>query len=92
MVGRPAAKGRVSSFAECNGKLYAAVYDAIYERSDGTSPTWKKVFETTIHGWESTSVTGLRGLTSIANPSGTGEVLLASVEDNPSRIYRMDPP
>ncbi len=91
MVGRPAAKGRVSSFAECNGKLYAAVYDAIYERSDGTSPTWKKVFETTIHGWESTSVTGLRGLTSIANPSGTGEVLLASVEDNPSRIYRIDP-
>ena len=42
MVGRPAAKGRVSSFAECNGRLYAAVYDAIYERSDGTSPTWNE--------------------------------------------------
>jgi hypothetical protein len=91
MVGRPAAKGRVSSFAECNGRLYAAVYDAIYERSDGTSPTWKKVFETTIHARENSSVTGLRGLTSIANPSGSGQVLLASVEDDPSRVYRIDP-
>jgi len=87
-VGRPAAAGRVSSFAECNGKLYAAVHGKVYERIDGSSPSWKKVFETSIY---SAKVTGLRGLTSIPNPSGSGEVLLASVEDNPSRVYRIDP-
>jgi hypothetical protein len=87
-VGKAAAAGRVSSFAEANGKLYAAVYGTIYERVDGPNPTWKKVFETAIN---SPRVTGLRGLTTIINPSGPGEILLASVEDNPSRIYRVDP-
>ncbi len=90
-VGRPSAKGRVSSFAECNGKLYAAVHGVIYERLDGPSPEWKKIFETTIQDANDPAVTGLRGLTSIRNNSGPGEVLLASVEDSPARIYRIDP-
>ncbi len=90
-MGRPAAKGRVSSFAECNGKVYAAVHGTIYERSDGAAPAWKKVFETAIEIGNNVHVTGLRGLTSIPNVSGPGEVLLASVEDAPSRIYRIDP-
>ena len=90
-VGRPSAKGRVSSFAECNGKLYAAVHGVIYERLDGPSPEWKKIFETTIQDANDPAVTGLRGLTSIRNNSGPGEVLLASVEDLPARIYRIDP-
>lgn len=84
------AKGRVSSFAECNGKLYAGAYDTIYERVDGPSPVWRQVFITTIHAQNSNSVTGLRGLTCIRAPSGSN-VLLASVEDNPARIYRIDP-
>ena len=83
-------KGRVASFAECNGKCYAAAYDTIYERVDGKSPAWKKVFETTIHA-RSNRVTGFRGLTCIGGPSGAGDVLLVGVEDNPSRIYRIDP-
>lgn len=87
-VSHPGAPGRVSSFAECNGRLYAAVHGAIYERTDGNAPAWGKIFETDIR---SRNVTGLRGLTSIPNPSGPGEVLLASLEDNPARIYRIDP-
>jgi hypothetical protein len=87
--GKPGPLGRVSSFAECNGKLYAAVFGGIYERLDGPSPTWKKVFAIAIR---STHVTGLRGLTSIRDPSGGGEFLLAGVEDNPALIYRIDPP
>jgi hypothetical protein len=83
-------KVRVSGFATCNGKLYAAAYDAIYERTDGNQPTWRKVYVTTIHA-QSDRVTGFRGLTSIPDPSGTGEVLLVTVEDNPCRIYRIDP-
>jgi len=31
---------RVSSFAECNGRLYAAVGQQIYERIDGAEPHW----------------------------------------------------
>jgi hypothetical protein len=83
-------KGRVSCFAECNGKLFAAAYDTVYERVDGKSPAWKKVFETTIHA-QSNKVTGFRGLTCIHASSGTGDVMLVGVEDNPSRIYRVDP-
>ena len=80
--------GRVSSFAEANGKLYAAAYGAILERIDGSKPAWKKVFETMVN---LPKVTGLRGLTAIPNPTGPGEVLLAGVEDNPARVYRIDP-
>jgi hypothetical protein len=83
-------KGRVACFAECNGKLYAAAYDTIYERIDGKSPSWKKVFTTTIHA-QSNRVTGFRGLTCVPSPSGSTNVLLVGVEDYPCRIYRVDP-
>jgi len=83
-------KGRVSCFVECGGKLYAAAYDTIYERSDGKSPAWRKVFQTTIHA-QSNRVTGFRGLTCIRDSSGSADVLLVGVEDNPVRIYRIDP-
>jgi hypothetical protein len=88
LFGEPGPVGRVSSFAECNGKLYAAIHSEIYERTDGSSPAWKKVFEVNIR---SARVTGLRGLTSIRDPSSEGEILIASVEDNPARIYRINP-
>jgi hypothetical protein len=81
-------KGRVSSFATCNGKLYAAAYDTIYERADGRSPSWKSVFKTSIQE-QSANVTGFRGLTCIPDASGPGEVLLVGVEDNPARIYKI---
>jgi hypothetical protein len=87
-TGKPVAAGRVSSFAEANGKLYATARGVIYERADGPNPSWKSVFETTIYG---DKVTGLRGLTAIPNPSGKGQVLVASIEDHPARIYFVDP-
>ena len=37
------------------------------------------------------SETGLRGLTPIASPVGSGEVLLAAVEGSVPRIVRVDP-
>ena len=37
------------------------------------------------------SETGLRGLTAVPNPSGSGEVLLAAVEGDAARIVRVDP-
>ena len=35
---------RVTSFAECNGRLYAAVGQQIYERVDGANPDWRLVY------------------------------------------------
>ena len=79
---------RVSSFAECNGRLYAAVGQQIYERVDGAQPQWRLVYTNHYPGH---SETGLRGLTAIPNPSGGGEVLLAAVEGSSARLVRVDP-
>jgi hypothetical protein len=35
---------RVSSFAECNGQLYTAIGQHIYERIDGAEPHWRLVY------------------------------------------------
>src|SRR6516164_9763053 len=79
---------RVSSFAECNGRLYAAIGQQIYERVDGAQPQWRLVYTNHYPGH---SETGLRGLTAIPNPSGGGEVLLAAVEGSSARLVRVDP-
>jgi hypothetical protein len=60
---------RVSSFAECDGVLYAAIGQQIYRREDGAAPRWHLVYTNSDPGH---SETGLRGLTAIANPSGPG--------------------
>ncbi len=85
----PSGASRIASFADCNGKLYATAHDTIFERVDGSSPSWRKIFETPIY-LPSPRVTGLRGLTCIRDPSGLASVLLVGVEDKPSRIYRID--
>lgn len=79
---------RISSFAECNGRLYAAVGQTVFERIDGAAPGWRKVYTNPNPFY---SQTGLRGLTAIANPSGAGQTLLAAVEGNRARIVRIDP-
>jgi len=78
---------RVSSFAEANGRLYAAVGQQIFERVDGTTPQWRLIYTNSRPGH---SETGLRGLTAI--PGGaSGEALLAAVEGNEARLVRVDP-
>jgi len=78
---------RVTSFAECDGRLYAAVGQQIYERIDGASPRWRLVY-TNPHPYRSES--GLRGLTTVVGEKGN-EVLLAAVEGANARIVRIDP-
>ena len=79
---------RVSSFAECNARLYAAVGQQIYERIDGAAPRWRLVYA---NPHPRRSETGLRGLTTVLNPSRSGELLLAAVEGDAARIIRVDP-
>jgi hypothetical protein len=79
---------RVSSFAECNGVLHAAIGQQIYRRIDGAAPRWELLYTNPRPGY---SETGLRGLTAVANPVGSGQVLLAAVEGSAPRIVRIDP-
>ena len=78
---------RVSSFAEANNRLYAAVGQQIYERIDGASPQWRLIYTNPQPGH---SETGLRGLTTIRASNGQ-QSLLAAVEGDAARIVRIDP-
>jgi len=77
---------RVSSFAEANDRLYAAIGQQIFERIDGRTARWRLVYTNMRPGH---SETGLRGLTAI--PSAGGEALLAAVEGNAPRLLRINP-
>jgi hypothetical protein len=79
---------RVSSFAECNGRLYAAVEQQIYQRTDGVEPRWRPLYTNQNPGH---SETGLRGLTAIPSSSGQDQVLFAAVEGSAARLVRVDP-
>jgi poly(A) polymerase len=79
---------RITSFSECNGRIYAAAGQQIYERIDGPAPSWRLIYTNRNPG---RSETGLRGLTTVPNPGGAGQVLLAAVEGTASRIVRVDP-
>ena len=78
---------RVSSFAEANGRLYAAVGQQTYQRVDGPVPHWRLVYTNPRPG---RSETGLRGLTAVAADGGR-QILLAAVEGSAARIVRVDP-
>jgi hypothetical protein len=79
---------RVTSFAECNDRLYATVGQQIYERMDGATPRWRLIYSNPTPG---RSQSGLRGLTCAPSPTGQGRVLLAAVEGTAGRIIRVDP-
>ena len=78
---------QIRSFAEANGRLYAAVGQQVYERIDGPAPRWRVVYTNPRPGH---SETGLRGLTAIPGTTG-GDALLAAVEGNAARLVRIDP-
>ena len=78
---------RVSSFAEANGRLYAAVGQQVFERVDGPAASWRLVYTNShpVH-----SETGLRGLTMVHDQPGP-EMLLAAIEGDAPRMVRIDP-
>jgi hypothetical protein len=79
---------RVSSFAEANGHLYAAVGQQIFERVDGPTPAWRLIYTNPDPGH---SETGLRGLTTIHDRAAGPDALLAAVEGSAARLVRIDP-
>jgi hypothetical protein len=77
---------RPMSFAEANGSLYSSAGASVYRRKDGLSPVWEKVYcDKTREHWE---LGGIRGLTAVPSPDGSGESILFSHTD---RIFRIDP-
>ncbi len=76
---------RPMAFVEANGSVYASAGVSVYRRKDGLSPVWEKVYsdETREH-WE---LGGIRGLTAVRSPKGSGESILFSHTD---RIIRLD--
>ena len=88
--GKKAELGPVSirpmAFVEANGSLYASAGVSVYRRKDGASPVWEKVYsDDTREHWE---LGGIRGLTAVPSPNGSGESILFSHTD---RIIRIDP-
>jgi len=80
---------RPMSFARCNGQLYVSIKPDIYRRIDGPAPRWEKVY--TIGLPLVVPSSGFRGLTSVPDPAGRGEVLLAALEGDLCRVVRIDP-
>lgn len=78
---------RISSFAEAQGRVFAANGQQVWVRQDGAAAQWRLFHSNSQPNY---SQTGLRGLTTVSE-SGTSAFLLAAVEGRQSRIVRIDP-
>jgi hypothetical protein len=65
---------RPLGITEANGKLYFSVAGKIFVRTNGFKPKWSLAYE--IPGKVNTDVGGIRGLSTIPNPSGPGESII----------------
>lgn len=79
--------GRVTSLAECGGKLYAAG-NGIYQRQDGAQPAWTMVF-TLPRRQEGGNARGFSGLTCATGPSQQ-PALFAGFQGAGAGVARID--
>ena len=80
---------RIMAMEEANGSLHVLTKPYWYRRTDGSPAAWTQVFS---YPYPSPSTSsGMRGLTAIPNPGGTGQVLLAGLESNTGYLTRVDP-
>jgi hypothetical protein len=75
---------RVMGFSDCGGTFYCATSRHIFRRADGRAPSWKEIYFCE----KETSPCGIRGLSAVPNPAGSGEVLLFAAL---SKVHRLDP-
>ncbi|MBT3199213.1 MAG: hypothetical protein HN350_04795 [Phycisphaerales bacterium] len=84
---------RPLGITEANGKLYFSIGGKIFVRSNGAAPTWSIAYE--IGGKVNTDVGGIRGLSTIANPTGPGDSIIFVWTPRgacPGEIKRLDGP
>ncbi len=77
---------RVMAFAEAAGSLWATVYDSVVVRHDGPSPYWQKIWEYPLP-IPVTGSSGWRGLTTVPNTQGPGDMLLMALNNNPLQMW-----
>jgi hypothetical protein len=65
---------RPLGITQANGKLYFSVGGRIFVRTNGARPKWSSVYR--IPGRVNTDVGGIRGLSTIPNPTGPGESII----------------
>ncbi|MFP6874881.1 MAG: NIPSNAP family protein [Verrucomicrobiales bacterium] len=85
-------KTRPLGMTQANGSLFFSEGDSIYRRIDGKQPAYTEILD--LYADTDTDVGGIRGLTSISNPTGPGESLLflwAPGERSRGQIKRLDP-
>jgi hypothetical protein len=89
---------RALSICEANRSLVIGAGDAVWRRKDGASPEYEEIhhFRDLVGRPVHPGIGGIRGMTTIKNPNGTGHSLLL-FWTNPGRagargsIYRLDP-
>jgi hypothetical protein len=79
--------GRITSFAECAGKLYAAGKELL-EREDGRQPSWRAIFDLP-HRENGGNLRGFSGLTCASGPLGR-PALFASFQGAATNLVRVD--
>lgn len=79
---------RFMAFAEADGAFYTVVQPAMYRREDGEQPSWDTVYT---YSPPPVWASGLRGLTTIANPTGEGDALITGKEGLIADMLRFDP-
>ncbi len=82
--------GRPMAFAVCNGDLFCAIAPNVWRRTDGPVPAWNSVYSYPFIVTPGGS-SGLRGLTTVNNPIGAGQSLIAALEGQTSKIFRITP-
>jgi hypothetical protein len=82
--------GRPMAFTVCNGDLFCAIAPSVFRRNDGEFPTWTAIYTYPFNVTPGGS-SGLRGLTTVRNPNGNGQSLIAALEGTVSRIFRLTP-
>lgn len=78
----PSGDDRVMGMTVCNGVFYCSTSRSIYVRTDGFSPSWVEVFTYP----DTIKEIGIRGLTTVPNPSGEDQVLLFAVGNKVRRL------
>jgi hypothetical protein len=88
---------RILAVVEMNGALYFSANSNIYKRTDGPKPTYAAVYDAAGGSGEKivSTIGGIRGLTAIPTPSGTGQSLIFNWAPDERHsngcIFRLDP-
>jgi len=88
-------KVRPLGIAAANGSLLFSSGENIYKRTDGEKPTYTLVHDLSdLNSTIKSAVGGIRGLTTIPNPNGSGDALMFMWSPNGKSqgvIYRLEP-